>query len=684
MHLACKSRRDIITTLRIMPRILTNTRPAMTPEILWQPTEQLMQKSRMTHYLTWLREHRGLHFDDYESAWQWSTDHIDDFWDSLWAYFDILSDGTHTAVRTGEMPRVRWYEGRSINYAEHCFRQANEAHPALLYKTEDAPLRSRSWAELRRHTAALQAYLRAHSVAQGDRVCAFISNVPEATTAFLAAAASGVVWSSCSPDFGVSSVVDRFEQIAPKVLFATDGYRYGGKSYDRMPEIREICAAIPSIAQVVVVPFLEEQPDLSGLPSAVLYTDILTEYTDAELTFTRVPFNDPMWVLYSSGTTGIPKAITHSQGGVLLEHLKYVALHNDVKPGERFFWYTTTGWMMWNFLNASLLGGATAVLYDGSPGYPDLDAMWQLVEDADIQHFGTSAPFLVACMRQGLSPKQSHDFSRLRSIGSTGSPLPPEAFEWVYQNVKSDVWLCSMSGGTDVCSAFVGGCPIKPLYNGEIQCRALGVAMHAYDDHAQPQLDTMGEMVVTEAMPSMPIYFWGDDQYERYTDSYFEMYPGIWRHGDWIKITDRGTLVIYGRSDATLNRMGIRIGSSEIYRAVDKISAVADSVIVSLELEGGAHYMPLFVRMAKGCDLTDEIRRQIVHQLRADYTPRHVPDEIIEVPDIPYTISGKKLERPVKRILMGTDIDKAANRDSMRNPESLDYFVAFAQERRLK
>ena len=649
------------------------------PAVLWKPSELFLRNSRLAHYLDWLKENRNLHFDTYPEVWAWSVERPADFWESIWLYFGVISHSPYKmAMSEDPMPDTRWFEGSSLNYAEHIFRARNDTQPAILFQSERHALTAISWKELEGSVARMAAYLRSIGVKKGDRVVAFLPNIPEATVAFLAACSIGAIWSSCSPDFGVNSVVDRFQQIEPKVLFTVDGYQYNGKPYDKMGAVGELCDQLPTLEKTILLPYLDEQAGAGSLPHAVLWAQAM-ETPASSLVFEAVPFGHPIWVLYSSGTTGIPKAITHSHGGVLLEHFKYLAFHNDVHPGERFFWFSTTGWMMWNFVQASLLVGATIVLYDGSPAYPDLNVLWAFTERAGIHHFGTSAPYLVACMKQGLRPGPDYNLSHLRSIGSTGAPLPPEAFDYVYRHIKEDVWLCSMSGGTDVCTAFVGGCPLEPVYLGEIQCRCLGCALYAFDDDARPVVDEVGEMVITRPMPSMPVFFWNDKDKQRYLGSYFEMYPGIWRHGDWVRITPRHSLVILGRSDATLNRQGIRIGTAEIYRAVNKVSAVKDSLIVNLELSGGRHYMPLFVMMNEGEALTGDIKNELKQILRSEYSPRHVPDEIIEVQDIPYTISGKKLEAPVKKILMGKPVEKAANPDSMRNPESLDFFVAFAR-----
>jgi acetoacetyl-CoA synthetase len=503
--------------------------------------------------------------------------------------------------------------------------------------------------------------------------------VPEATISFLAVNSLGAIWSSTSPDFGAESVVDRFVQIEPKVIIAVDGYFYNGKSYDKTEIVKNIVTSLPSLEKVIILPYLNKG-SLSQFSSDFVNINDIWKNSAQELTFESVDFNDPMWVLYSSGTTGLPKPIVQSHGGILLEHLKYMAFHNDVHEGENYFWFSTTGWMMWNFVQAALLMGSTIVLFDGCPTYPDFNALWQFSEKVGIHHFGTSAPFLVASMKKGIVPKESCDLKTMRSLSSTGAPLPPEAFDYVYKHIKKDVWLCSMAGGTDVCTAFVGGCPEYPVYSGEIQCRALGVSLMAYNDEGLPVEDELGEMVIDKPMPSMPIYFWNDDDNKRYKSSYFEHFPGKWRHGDFIKINSKTHgLVIYGRSDATLNRHGIRIGTAEVYRAVNKIEEIEDALIVNLEQEEGKHYMPLFVKMKPDNKLNEDIKYKINNQLKTEYSPRHVPDEIIEVQDIPYTISGKKMEAPIKKILLGMPLEKSINFDAMRNPESVDFFIRFAK-----
>jgi len=612
--------------------------------------------------MRWLPPH--IHRNDYSVLWKWSADNASEFWENLLDYFDIQYDGEYSEIITGtKMPHVKWFEGISLNFAEHVFRKTSSQSPAIVWGSETTDPQEITWNELKESVAAFASFLKQEGVKPGDRVAAYLPCIPEATIAFLAANAVGAVWSSCSPDFGTQSVVDRFLQIEPKVFIAKDTYTYQGKTYDKSTTIKEIVDQIPSIKTLVVV----------GKES---WTKAI-QPTGAELTFERVPFSHPIWIVFSSGTTGLPKAITHSHGGILLEHLKYLTFHNDLHESERLFWYTTTGWMMWNYVQGVLLCGATAVLYDGHPGYPNLNRLWEFCDKAKVNHFGTSAGFLLACRKANIEPAKTLGLKELRSIGSTGSTLPEEGFEYIYENVKKDLWLTSMSGGTDVCSAFVGGNPLWPVYSGEIQCRALGCSLEAWDDDGKSVVKEVGEMVITKPMPSMPVYLWNDKDFLKYEDSYFSTYPGVWRHGDWIEITEHDGVVIYGRSDATLNRGGVRIGTSEVYRAVDKVKEVQDSMIICLERPGGKFYMPLFVVLKPGHELDETLKKKINTVLRDDYSPRHVPDDIIAVPDIPYTISGKKTETPVKKILMGKDPRKVINTGALRNPESMNFFMNF-------
>lgn len=641
---------------------------------LWQPTESLKEQSNLTKYMRWLEANLGLSFMNYHALWQWSVDKPNDFWVSLLQYFEL--DFRYSQVCEGTMPQVKWFEGARLNFAQEVFKHETIAHPAILFQMEGEALQTISWQALREQVAALSTYLRSVGVQQGDRVVGYLPNCPQATVALLATLSIGAVWSSASPDFGVESVQERFEQISPKVLIAVNGYRYGGKVFDKTQVVNQLQQKIASIEHTVLISYLPGLP--TQLPNTANWAELI-QNPNTSLHFTLVPFDHPIWVLYSSGTTGIPKAITHSQGGILLDQLKSHILHDDLKPGDRYFWFSTTGWMMWNHIQGTLLAGCTMVLYDGNPGYPDMTALWRLVEQARINYFGTSAAFVLASMKADVNP-QTFNLASLRAIGVTGSPLPKEGFEWIYKRVKPDVWLVSLSGGTDVCSAFVAGCVLLPVYAGEIQCRTLGAAIEAFDVHGKPLYNEVGELVITRPMPNMPVFFWNDPDYAKYTASYFDEYPGVWRHGDWVQITNRQSVVILGRSDATLNRHGIRIGTSEIYRSVEKINEVQDSLILNIEKPDGTSWMPLFVQLKQGVNLDNALIKRIAAQLRADYSPRHVPDEVIEVNDIPYTISGKKVEVPLKKIFMGVPLQKAVNKGALRNPEALDFFVRLSQQ----
>ena len=668
-------------------------------EKLWEPSAEAIERSQLTRYRRWLAAERGVEADDYAELWKWSVDQLEDFWASIWDYFEVIAsrggaqggpgaEGEEPpydrvlAERT--MPGARWFEGAELNYAEHIFRGKADDEVAVVYASELRDLGELRWGELQEQVGACAEALRALGVTRGDRVVAYLPNGPEALIAFLASASLGAIWSSCSPDFGQASVVDRFAQIEPKVLFAVDGYRYGGKDFDRLETVAEIAAEIPSLERIVVVPYLSDSPELAVLerredgPAPMTWQQLLDLGQGADLRFERVPFDHPLWVLYSSGTTGLPKAIVQGHGGILLEQLKKSNLHLDPQDGDRIFWFTTTGWMMWNFLIGALLTPASIVLYDGSPGAPDMGVLWDLVERTGITCFGTSASYIAACMKDGIEPGHGRDLSRLRAIGSTGSPLSPEGFEWIYEHVGEDTWLFSTSGGTDVCTAFVGGVPILPVYRGELQGRSLGAAVEAFDEDGNALVDEVGELVITEPMPSMPVFFWGDDDGSRYRASYFDQYPGVWRHGDWIEITSRGTAVIYGRSDSTINRQGVRMGTSEIYRAVSGIDEVVDALVVDVPKPGTEGWMPLFVVLREGAALDDDLTTEIKRRIREQCSPRHVPNEVFQIAEVPRTLSGKALEVPVKRILMGEAPERAASRDSLANPAALDYFVELA------
>jgi acetoacetyl-CoA synthetase len=639
-------------------------------KLLWQPDSNFARRTNMHAFTKWL-EGRGQRFEGYDELWSWSVEDLEGFWGSIWKHFEV-AEADYPVLEERKMPGAKWFEGSEVNFAERVFRKRRDG-TAIFAKAERKADRSMTWQELEKKAGAFASSLKEMRVKAGDRVAAYLPNSPEAVVAFLGCASIGAIWSCCSPDFGAPAVVDRFSQIQPKVLIATDGYSYGGKWFDRTEAVGSIHSSLPSVKEFIGIEAKSNSPPLAG---SFPWDDVIGGNERPEFEF--LPFDHPLWILYSSGTTGLPKPIVHGHGGILVELMKALSLHNDIRKGDRFFWFTTTGWMMWNYLVGGLLHGAAIVLYSGSPTYPDLDTLWDLVDRTDTAFMGGSAAYFANCAKAGLKPKANHSFRRLRGIGSTGSPLSPESFEWVYSGVKESIWLASMSGGTDVCTGFVGGSPTLPVYSGEIQCRCLGAKVEAYDENGAPVIGQVGELVVTEPMPSMPLYLWGDSDGSRYLESYFSTYRGVWRHGDWIEITKRGTCIIFGRSDATIKRLGVRIGTSEIYRAVEAIPEVSDSMALDLPIEGEGGTLVLFVALTKGRKLDTELESKIRAKVRSDLSPRYVPDEIMEVPSVPKTLNGKKLEVPIKRILMGGDPAKSINRDSIADPASVDFYISLA------
>ncbi|SEG90310.1 acetoacetyl-CoA synthetase [Actinacidiphila yanglinensis] len=665
----------------------TSVPAASTPEPLWTPSPDRVAEARLTRFHDWAAQRHGTPARagadpaaDYAALHAWSVRAPEAFWRAITEWFDVrFSTPAETVLADAAMPGARWFPGARLNYAEHALRSARDPErarePALLHVDERHEPVTVSWAELSRQVASLAAELRRLGVTPGDRVSGYLPNTAHAVVALLATAAVGGVWTSCAPDFGARSVLDRFQQVEPVVLFAVDGYRYGGKTHERAGTVAELRAGLPTLRATVHIPLLG-----TDAPEGTLHWDTLTS-ADTEPEYEQVEFDHPLWVLYSSGTTGLPKAIVQSQGGILLEHLKQTGLHLDLGPGDRFFWYTSTGWMMWNFLVSGLLAGATIVLYDGAPGHPDTAAQWRVAEQTGTTVFGTSAAYVIACRKAGVHPGRDFDLSAVGCVATTGSPLPPDGFRWLHDEVAADLWIASVSGGTDVCSCFAGGVPTLPVHIGELQAPCLGTDLQAWDAQGRPVVDEVGELVVTNPMPSMPIRFWNDPGDTRYRESYFEMFPGVWRHGDWITLTSRGTVVIHGRSDSTLNRQGVRMGSSDIYEVVERLPEIAESLVIGVEQPDGGYWMPLFVRLAAGATLDDALRDRIRTAIRAHLSPRHVPDEVIEVPGVPHTLTGKRIEVPVKRLLQGTALDKAVNPGSVDDLEVLRFYERLAAER---
>jgi acetoacetyl-CoA synthetase len=647
------------------------------PEVLWRPDPDRVEASRIADFRRWLRAERGVNLADYDELWAYSVQQLPEFWAALTDYFGVRWHERPTEpLAEARMPGARWFPGGTLNYAEHALRPIAGAEKAddelaVVFQREDGVERRLTYGTLRAEVAAARAALRELGVGKGDRVVALAPNCPQTLVAFLAVASLGATWSSCSPDFGVRAVSDRFAQIEPKVLIAVNGYVYNGRSFDVRPTIEQLRGELPGLKATIVVDY-----EGGRVPDSLDWDTLLARHAGAELAFEPVDFDHPLWVLYSSGTTGLPKGIVQGHGGITVEHLKALALQCDLGPGERFFWFTTTGWMMWNFLISGLLVGTTLVLYDGSPGHPDLRTLWRLAEQHRVTYFGTSAPFVQSCLKQKLRPAAEFDLSSLRALGSTGAPLTVEGFRWIADEIGSRVQICSVSGGTDLCTAFVGSAPDVPVWLGELSCRALGAAVEAFDDEGRPVTDQVGELVVTKPMPSMPVFFWNDPDGSRLREAYFEDFPGLWRHGDWIKITDRGSAVIYGRSDSTLNRGGVRMGTSEFYRVVEGFDEVLDSLVIDTSANEEGELL-CFVVLAEGTTL-DDVEPRLRTELRKALSPRHVPDRFIPVAAVPRTLNGKKCEVPVKKILKGVDPDRAVSRDALANPEALQPFLAYA------
>lgn len=652
-------------------------------DVLWTPSPERIESANLTAFMRWLQERRGLHFATYMDLWRWSTTDLEGFWGAVWEYTGIQASQPYERVLGDNrgMPGTDWFPGARLNFAEHILRNEVSGKEALLYITERHPLKSMTWDEVGGKARILATQLRKMGIKPGDRVAAYLPNGPEAIIALLATASIGAIWASVSPDFGTRGVLDRLSQLSPRLLFAVDGYQYGGKPFNRRAELEQIIAGVDSIEKVIFRPYLD--PEDRSLPSAnaVLWDDVLDHppVSREEFQFEQVPFGHPLWILFSSGTTGLPKAIVHGHGGILIEQLKALYFHMDLHPGDKMFFFTTTGWMMWNFLVSSMLRPVVPVLYDGNPAYPTPDALWKIVDESGTVMCGSSPASVENMVKAGVVPKQKFELKHLKTVMLAGSPVSAECAAWFYENVKSDLLSATGSGGTDFCSGCCGGVAIQPVYAGEIQAPCLGFALASYDDNGQPLINEVGELVITQPAPSMPLFFWNDPGNKRYLESYFQEFPGVWRHGDFFKMNERGGCWVLGRSDSTLNRFGIRIGTAEIYRVLANIDEVMDGLIVNLDLPGGRFFMPLFVKLRPGVQLDDALRQKINLSLRREYTPRHIPDKIYQVDDIPMTLSGKRMEVPVRKILMGVAVEKAANKDTMANPRSLDFFVEYAR-----
>ncbi|MFW2366134.1 MAG: acetoacetate--CoA ligase [Desulforhopalus sp.] len=639
-------------------------------ECLWTPSQERIRQTNMYRFMQVVNDKYGQQCNEYDGLYQWSIDNIEGFWATLWEFTDIKASRPFDQVvdDSTKMPGAQWFKGAELNFAENLLRFRDD-RTALVFRGEDKVRRTVTYRELYNETSRVAASLKKAGIQPGDRVVGFLPNMPEAIIAMLAATSLGAVWSSCSPDFGIKGVLDRFGQTRPRILFTADGYYFKGTPLDSLEKIGGIIQELPSIEKIIVVPYVSESPDISSLSDAVMLEDFKAD-EPSEMQFEQLPFNHPLYIMYSSGTTGLPKCMVQSAGGVLMKHIKELVLHTDLKKEDTIFYFTTCGWMMWNWLTTSLTTGATLVLFDGNPFHPGPGALWQMAEDERITVFGTSAGYIAALKAAGVKPGKDYDLSSLKSLLSTGSPLSSEDFKFVYNEVKGDLRLASISGGSDLNGCFVQGNPMAPVYVGEIQCRALGMKVFAYNDDGHPVVGEQGELVCTAAFPSMPIYFWDDEDGSRYRSAYFETFPGIWAHGDYIEITERGGVIIYGRSDATLNPGGVRIGTSEIYRRIDQMEEISDSVVVGQNWKNDTRVV-LFVTLTKGAQLTDDLKAKIKKDIRMNASPRHVPAKIIEAPDIPYTLNMKKVELAVKKMIHGQEVK---NKDSLKNPESLEFF----------
>jgi acetoacetyl-CoA synthetase len=644
--------------------------------LLWKPSVSFVQSSNLQLFINYVNLKHNLNIEYYPQLHKWSVSNISIFWETVLQYYLVEYQGTYSTVfNDNNWPLDNlWFKGIKVNYAQHILKKRNN-DIAIIWQNELGEKQSFTYTQLYNEVAQLVSYLKSIKIVKGDRVVAYTPNLPQTIVSFLAVQSIGAIWSSCSPDFGTSSVVDRFAQIEPKLLIAASNYSYNGVKKDKKQDVEEIISKIPSIQYVISIDDIYYNIEVEQNN----WTEI-KKLPFQEIEFEFQDFNSPIWILYSSGTTGKPKAITHSVGGILLEHLKAIDIHQNVRENDIFLWYSTTGWMMWNYANAALLKGACVAIYEGSPSYPSLNSLWDFVDQNKITHFGAGAAYFAVCMQNKIDLNSYQNFPYLQSIGATGSPLTDETFDWLYQNVKNDLWLISLSGGTDICSGMVGGVPSLPVYKGEIQYKMLGVDMHAYNDAGESVVNELGELVIQQAMPSMPIYFWNDEGNEKYFKAYFEDIKGVWRHGDWVKVNDRGGIVIFGRSDSTLNRGGVRIGTAEVYNALLKVEEVQDGMVVCVDYADGKQWMPLFVKLSNDEVLTNELIIKIKKNIRQEYSPRHVPDDVILVKDIPYTLSGKKMETPIKKLLMGKSTLQDISKDSMKNPECLNDYLKFIKK----